>query len=116
LELAAGGEVEDVVAPVMQVVASTPDGTQRRVAGGDTREGDGFLRLEAGLRGGFAHLVSLIECMWWALPFSRRTGARQARRDTPRPPRGCFGSSASASNRPASSNSRARRRARAPAR
>jgi hypothetical protein len=45
LEFADVGDVEDVVAAVMEVVAGAPDRAQRRVAGGDTRKRDGFLRL-----------------------------------------------------------------------
>jgi len=48
LELADFRDVQDVVAPVVQVVARLAHGAQGRVACGDTREGDGFLRPEAG--------------------------------------------------------------------
>jgi hypothetical protein len=47
LELAAVGEIEHVIAAVMQVVAGAANGAQCGVAGGGTAQGDGFLRLEA---------------------------------------------------------------------
>src|SRR5688572_17261780 len=43
LELAGLGDLEDVVAAVVQVVTRAPDGAQRRVRGDDTRQGDRFL-------------------------------------------------------------------------
>ena len=45
LELAALGDVEDVVAAVVQIVAGVADGAQRGVAGGDAGEGDALLGL-----------------------------------------------------------------------
>ena len=42
LELGVVGEFKDVVAAVVQVVAAATDGAQRRVAGGDAGQGDGF--------------------------------------------------------------------------
>jgi len=62
LEFAVLGEVEDVVAPVVQVVAAAADGAQCGVAGGDAGQSDGFLRLEAGGGCGFvAH-----GCLLWS--------------------------------------------------
>ncbi|KIU01597.1 hypothetical protein QU38_00815, partial [Staphylococcus aureus] len=46
LELAGLGEIENVIAAIMQVVAGTADGAQRGVAGGDARKRDRLLRLE----------------------------------------------------------------------
>ena len=46
LEFAAVGDVEDVVAAVVQVVAGAADGAQRGVAGGDAGQGDGFFGLK----------------------------------------------------------------------
>jgi hypothetical protein len=51
-ELAVGGEVEDVVAAVVEVVAVAADGAEGGVAGGDAGEGYGFFGLEGG---GFGH-------------------------------------------------------------
>ncbi len=45
LEFADGGDVEDVVAAVVQVVAGAADRAQRRVAGGDAGQRDRFLGL-----------------------------------------------------------------------
>ncbi len=45
LEFGDRSHVEDVVAAVMQVVAGTADGANRRVAGGYTGQGDRFLGL-----------------------------------------------------------------------
>jgi transcriptional regulator with XRE-family HTH domain len=45
LEFAVVGDVEDVVAAVVQVVAGAADGAQGGVAGGDAGQGDGFLGL-----------------------------------------------------------------------
>jgi hypothetical protein len=56
LELGLVGEVEDVVAAVVQVVAGAPDGAKRGVAGGDAGQGDGFLGL-GGCGGGRAHFA-----------------------------------------------------------
>ena len=42
LEFAGLGDIEDVVAPVMQVVAGAADRAQRGVAGDDARQGDRF--------------------------------------------------------------------------
>ena len=44
LELAGACDVEDVVAPVVQVVAAAADGAQRGVAGDDAGERHAFLR------------------------------------------------------------------------
>ena len=52
LELALLGDLENVVAAVMQVVARAPDGAERGVAGQHPRECHGFLRLQ---RGGVVH-------------------------------------------------------------
>jgi hypothetical protein len=46
LELALLRDVEDIVAAVVKVVAAAPDGAQRRAAGLDAGEGNGFLGLE----------------------------------------------------------------------
>jgi hypothetical protein len=51
-ELAVGGEIEDVVAAIVEVVAVAADGAEGGVAGGDAGEGYGFLGLEGG-GGGF---------------------------------------------------------------
>ena len=51
-ELAVGGEVEDVVAAVVEVVAVAAYGAEGGVAGGDSGEGYGFFWLE-GVGGGF---------------------------------------------------------------
>ena len=54
LELGGFGEIQDVVAAIVQIVAGTADRTQSRVAGGNAGQGDGFL----GFRRngcGFAH-------------------------------------------------------------
>ena len=48
------GNVQDVIAPVMQVIARLAHGAQRGVACGDTGQGDGFLGLE-GWGGGLTH-------------------------------------------------------------
>ena len=57
-ELAVGGEVEDVVAAVVEVVAVAADGAEGGVAGGDAGEGYGFLGLEGGGFGGMLSLVA----------------------------------------------------------
>ena len=60
LELAGGGEVEDVVATVVEVVAAAADGAESCVAGGGAGERDCLFGFEGGslLRGGsFSHLV-----------------------------------------------------------
>src|SRR5580693_3062978 len=46
LELRGGGDLEDVVAAVVQVVAGAPDGAQRGVARGHSRKRDRLLRPE----------------------------------------------------------------------
>ena len=48
LELGLLGEIEDVVAAVLQVIAAAPDGAQRGVAGGNAGEGDRFLGFRSG--------------------------------------------------------------------
>jgi len=48
LELGLVGEVEDVVAAVVQVVAAAPDGAQRGIAGRHARKGDRLLGLNGG--------------------------------------------------------------------
>ena len=59
-ELAVGGEIEDVVAAVVEVVAVAADGAEGGVAGGDAGEGYGFFGLE-GVGGGVgAHVHP-----WW---------------------------------------------------
>ncbi|MNI30060.1 hypothetical protein D3C73_838900 [compost metagenome] len=62
LELAGVGQVEDVVAAVMQVVATAADAAQRGVAGGGAGQGDGLLRLEGRGCGRIVH-VSLRNLM-----------------------------------------------------
>ena len=52
------GEIEDVVAAVVQVVAGAADGAERGVACGDAGQGDGLL----GLRGGDCHIYARIPC------------------------------------------------------
>ncbi len=54
-ELAGGGEVEDVVAAVVQVVAGAADSAQRGVACRHARQGHRFLRLRARRRLLFCH-------------------------------------------------------------
>ena len=51
-ELAVGGELMDVVAAVVEIVAGSADGAEGGVAGGDAGEGYGFFGLEGG---GFGH-------------------------------------------------------------
>src|SRR5208282_3093808 len=58
LELALLGDVEDVVAAIVQVVAGTPDGAQRGVAGGDAGQANALLR-PVGNGSGVAHGVLL---------------------------------------------------------
>lgn len=48
LEFAAFGEIENVIATIVQVVTGLADGAQGGVARGDAGQGDGFLGLEAG--------------------------------------------------------------------
>jgi len=52
LEFAALRDVQDVVPPIVQVVARAPHGAQRGVARRDAGERDGFLRLRCGHGGG----------------------------------------------------------------
>ena len=58
LELAGLGDVEDVVAAIVQIVAGAADGAQRGVAGGDAGQADALLR-PVGNGSGFAHGVLL---------------------------------------------------------
>jgi hypothetical protein len=44
LELAGLGDVEDIVAAIMQVVAGSADGTEGRVAGDNSGKRDRFFR------------------------------------------------------------------------
>ena len=44
LEFAVACEIEDVVAPVGQIVAAAADAAKRGVAGDNTRERNGFFR------------------------------------------------------------------------
>src|SRR5690606_6520550 len=53
LELAAIGDIEDVVAAILQVVTAAPDRTQCGIAGGDAGQSDGFLRFRS--RRGLGH-------------------------------------------------------------
>jgi hypothetical protein len=66
-KFARAGQVEDVVAAVVQVIASAAHGTQRGVAGRHARQGHGLLRLEgAGVRRaviGFAHGVVSLDAL-----------------------------------------------------
>src|SRR5690606_28297646 len=55
LELGRGGQVEDVVAAIGQVVAAAADRAQRGVAGGGAGQCDRLLRLERRGGGGVAH-------------------------------------------------------------
>src|SRR5882757_9920313 len=43
LEFAGAGDIEDVVTPVMQVIAAAADAAERGIAGDDAGERDGFL-------------------------------------------------------------------------
>ena len=85
LEFAGGGEVEDVIAAVVQVVAGATDGAQGGVAGGNTGEGDRFLGLGKNLQG-FAHVdLQLLKCIAVNVGF---IGACRKRRARPCPGRG----------------------------
>jgi hypothetical protein len=53
LELAALGDIEDVVAAVVQVVAGAPDGAQRGVAAGTPESATDFFGLGAPRRPGW---------------------------------------------------------------
>ena len=44
LELTGVGDVEDVVAAIVQIVAGSPDGAQRGVPCGNAGQADAFLR------------------------------------------------------------------------
>ena len=61
LELADIGDVEDIVAAIMQIIAGAANGAQRGVPRGDAGQGDRFFRLEVGRRC-FAHIVLLRRC------------------------------------------------------
>jgi hypothetical protein len=70
LEFAVLGDVEDVVAAIVEVVSRAPDGAERGVAGGDAGQGDGFLGLRregGGGRGGLWH--GLFSLAWLYLDF-----------------------------------------------
>ena len=56
LELTAFGNVENVVAAVMEIIAGSANGRKCRVAGNNTGQRNGFFWFEAGLC--LAHLVS----------------------------------------------------------
>ncbi|MCY1225688.1 hypothetical protein D9M72_378910 [compost metagenome] len=60
LEFAGGGEVENVIAAVMQVVTGTANGAQGGVAGGGATQGHGLLRFEGGGVFGSAHRLILL--------------------------------------------------------
>ena len=79
LELAGFGDVEDVVAAIVQVIAGASDGAQRRVAGGDAGQSDAFLR-PIGKRGGVAHgvcsLVSSVTAKSLPRPPAGEVGAK----------------------------------------
>src|SRR5690606_18456930 len=47
LELAGGGDIQDVVATVVQIVAAATHGTQGGITGSGAAQGDGLLRLES---------------------------------------------------------------------
>ena len=49
-EFALGGDVEDVVAAVMQIIAGLADGAQRGIARRHSGQGHGFLGFERALR------------------------------------------------------------------
>jgi hypothetical protein len=53
-KLAGVGDVEDVVAAIVQVVAGLADGAQCGIAGGDAGQGDGFFWFEGACFGHFA--------------------------------------------------------------
>src|SRR5690606_32297862 len=82
------GDVQDVVAAVVQVVPAAAHGAQRGVAGGHARECNGFFRLE-GRGGGGGH----VEVSGWAW-------ARSMAQGRPLP------STATISNTPLSASSR----------
>jgi hypothetical protein len=48
LEAADFGNIQNVIAAVVQIVAGLAHGAQRGIAGGDAGQGDGFLRFECG--------------------------------------------------------------------
>jgi 2-methylcitrate synthase len=67
LELRGVGDIEDVVAAIVQVVAGATDGAERGVAGGHAGERDGLLRFRRrgmGRRGlgRLRHVVVLVGC------------------------------------------------------
>ena len=84
LELRLVGEIEDVVAAVVQVVAGAADRAKRGVAGGDAGQGDGFLRFRPGGNGGggLAHLIvlhwSCCRISAWAYPSRLFTPSRSS--------------------------------------
>src|SRR3546814_13734965 len=59
LELALRGDIENVVAAVVQVIAAAADRAQRGVAGSRAGQRDGFFRLER-RGGGFSHREVLL--------------------------------------------------------
>src|SRR5690606_3397525 len=69
LEARAGGQVGDVVAAVVQVVAAAADRAKRGIARRRARQGNRLLRLRQG--GGFAHGSSFLSGS--AVTSSRRT-------------------------------------------
>src|SRR3546814_19588685 len=76
LELALRGDIENVVAAVVQVIAAAADRAQRGVAGSRAGQRDGFFRLDR-RGGGFSYRVVLL---FWStrLTFS---STRNMRRD-----------------------------------
>src|SRR5207248_1961386 len=70
LEFADIGDVEDVVAAVMQIVACAPDGAKLGVAGNDAGKRDRFLRLGNGSKG-FVHRVLSATYRWFASQITR---------------------------------------------
>ena len=46
LELAGGGDIKNVIATVMQIIAAATYGAQRGVTGGSAAQGNGLLRFE----------------------------------------------------------------------
>src|SRR5690606_13790703 len=75
LEGAAFGDVEDVVAAIVKIVATPTDGAERRVAGRHTGERDGFLR--GGLVHRSLHRGSAGRRAVLRQEDSRRTGRRE---------------------------------------
>ena len=58
LVFAVRGEITNVVAAIMQIVAAFADRAERGIAGSDAGQCDRFFRLERNWRGGIAHKTS----------------------------------------------------------